>query len=239
MRLVTLASLIRATAAVQMVHLGWQTPSDEPLKDITFPMSMPRAPRESGYYFEQAVAFRKAPQDVKHKVIYIGLQPRPDKDGKSIVHATFSSFFPRTTVRDGQNCRDGADNGPGVSCAVDVPSSYNDTYHLRVQANKQTYTGTLINRSSGQTWPIGSFDLPCGVSQMMGGSWLGFVEYYKTSLTECSEHPKTAVTFGTPFTSTPGVDMNLTTPYKDKNCGAAFRWKVGQDDPKAYEITIG
>lgn len=47
----------------------------------------------------------------------MGLQPRPDKNGKQRLHAAFSSFIAGTTSKDTQ-CSDGADGGAGVSCAT-------------------------------------------------------------------------------------------------------------------------
>ncbi|XWX01300.1 hypothetical protein V2A60_009327 [Cordyceps javanica] len=228
--------------AVQNIHLGWEATNvpDSGLEDITFPMAMPNAPREEGYYFEQAVAFENVPEGMDPTlVIYTGLQPRPDKNGKSIVHAAFSSFFPGTTTSD-SNCYDTADGGPGVSCAIDVQSSYEDTYHLHIKvANQTSYIGTLINHSSGKRWPMGSFDLPTGVSGMKGGDWLGFMEYYFTTIGDCSKYPDTAAIFGNPFTSTTGVNMSLTYPYKDNACDDTMPWHVTEIDQSTLEITIG
>ncbi|OAQ73251.1 hypothetical protein VFPPC_01008 [Pochonia chlamydosporia 170] len=240
MRLITLSPLLPAAVAVQMVHLGWEAANvpASGLQDVTFPMAMPKAPHESAYYFEQAISFKNIPKKYPFSVIYTGLQPRPDKNGKSIVHATFSSFFPDTTTTD-KACHLGADGGPGVSCAIDVESSYNDTYHLQIKVNGQTYSGTLINSNTNQTWGMGSFDLPAGVSGMKGGKWVGFVEYYNTGLQDCTKYPFTAATFGTPFTSMVGVNMKLTAPYKDKVCGNDMPWSVNQLDAGTYEITVG
>lgn len=175
MRLTAVFPFLKATMASQIIHLGWEATNvpESGLKDITFPMAMPNAPHEEGYYFEQAVHFENIPEGMDpNLVIYTGLQPRPDKNGKSIVHVAFSSFFPGTTSLD-SNCYNTADGGPGVSCEKEVESSYDDIYHLRIRAYNETYYfGTLINHSSGQRWPMGSFNLPTGVSGMKGGDWV-------------------------------------------------------------------
>ncbi|KID93331.1 hypothetical protein MAJ_10704, partial [Metarhizium majus ARSEF 297] len=226
--------------ANQIIHLGWEATNvpDSGLKDITFPMAMPNAPHEEGYYFEQAVHFENIPEGMDPTlVIYTGLQPRPDKNGKSIVHVAFSSFFPGTTSLD-SNCYDTADGGPGVSCEKEVESSYDDIYHLRIRAYNETYYfGTLINHSSGQRWSMGSFNLPTGVSGMKGGDWAGFMEYYLTP--DCSKYPDTAAIFGTPFTSTAGVNIRLTYPYQDPTCDNNVAWHVSRFGQGALEITIG
>ncbi|KAI9236265.1 MAG: hypothetical protein BYD32DRAFT_462679 [Podila humilis] len=53
------------------------------------------------------------------RVGYTGLQSRSDSNGTSIVHAAFSSFQNGTTSAH-RNYHNGADSGPGVSCAVDI-----------------------------------------------------------------------------------------------------------------------
>ncbi|EFY84280.1 hypothetical protein J3458_021451 [Metarhizium acridum] len=240
MRFIALIPLLKAAGAVQMVHLGWEAANvpASGLQDVTFPMAMPKAPHESGYYFEQAVSFQNVPSGYPNTVIYTGLQPRPDQNGQSIVHATYSSFFPNSTTTDA-NCHPGADNGPGVSCAIDVQASYDDTYHLQINVTKQTYNGTLVNQRTKQAWHMGSFDLPDGVSGMQGGYWVGFVEYYYTGLGDCSKYPYTAATFGTPLTSAAGVEMSLTAPWKDGSCGSDMPWSVTSTVPGTYEITVG
>ncbi|TQV90787.1 hypothetical protein IF1G_10530 [Cordyceps javanica] len=226
--------------AVKKVSFHWEATDapDSGLEDITFPMSMHKAPHETGYYFEQAIAFEDIPQEMdRDLVVYTGLQPRKDENGKSSVHAVFSSFFPGTTTTN-NNCRDTANNGPGVSCAIDVQSSYDDEYHLHVKhVNQSTYIGTLIDHKSAQSWPMGSFVLPNGVGRMKGAT--GFVELHNESDYDCSEYPYTAVTFGTPFTSTKGVKISLNDPHRGKDCNDSMPWHATGLDDGMLEITIG
>lgn len=173
------------------------------LKDITFPINIANAPHVSGYYFAQQFAFNGA-----NTVGYTGLQPRPDQNGSSIVHGVFSSFINGTTSSPSDpNCHSGADGGPGVSCAVEIASSYSHTYNLLVEnVSGTTWTGTMIDTVTGVRTRIGTFTLPAGTSGIQS-SQVGFVEYYLWNLTPgvCSTLPKTSVFFGTPSTSTSGA----------------------------------
>ncbi|KZZ88760.1 hypothetical protein AAL_07961 [Moelleriella libera RCEF 2490] len=227
---------IKAVVAVQMIHLGWEATNVPPsgLTDITFPIAMPKAPHEMDYYFEQAIAFQHAPEN---RVIYTGLQPRPNRKGKSIVHATFSSFFNNTTTED-KHCSYGADGGPGVSCHIDVEATYNTLYHLRIDRLDHTYNGTLIDAfNASKSWHIGSFTLPASVSGMKGYNWVGFMEYFWTNLTYCPKYPYTAATFKPPLTSLPGVRTKLFPPYRDVHC-EGMPWAMKEPVPGTYDITI-
>ncbi|KAL0578371.1 hypothetical protein V5O48_003623 [Marasmius crinis-equi] len=189
-------------AYTHAVGISWSmanTP-DSGLKDITFPINMANAAHDSGYYYAMQYNFVGL-----NDVGYTGIQPRPDNSaGQSVVHGVFSSFVPGTTTNDSQ-CSPGADGGPGVSCAVEIPSSYADTYNF-VVANTEgtTWTGTMVDTATGVQTHIGSWTLPSG-SGGIKSSQVGFVEYYNWNdgqTHDCNTLPKTEVFFGTPTTQT-------------------------------------
>ncbi|KAF7795891.1 hypothetical protein EIP86_007058 [Pleurotus ostreatoroseus] len=189
------------------------------LKDITFPINMANAAHKSGYYYAMQYGFVGLSD-----IGYTGIQPRPDNaQGQSVVHGVFSSFVNGTTTSDA-NCHLGADNGPGVSCAVEiaVSSGYAHTYKFEVRnAGGTTWVGTMIDALTGVRTHIGSWTLPAG-SGGIESSQLGFVEYYLWNDKQnhpCNTLPKTQVFFGTPTTKTSGAGPGkLGTPYEYGNC---------------------
>ncbi|WVQ74759.1 hypothetical protein IAR50_004364 [Cryptococcus sp. DSM 104548] len=173
------------------------------LNDITFPFSFPNAPHETGFYF----ASQMQVVDGGTNVMYGGFQPRPDSSsGSSVIHSVFSSFINGSTTSD-DNCGDGADYGPGVSCAYEFEvSSYSGTWTLvvtRPDSQSTTWSGAAVNAETGESHHIGSFTLPAGTG---GISWnqLGFVEYFPWNSNPswvCKDHiPHTEVTFYRPTT---------------------------------------
>ncbi|KAG6024835.1 hypothetical protein E4U40_003013 [Claviceps sp. LM458 group G5] len=126
------------------------------LRDVTFPFKMDGAAHKSGYYFAQQFNF----QGIR-EVGYCGIQNRPNStSGKSIVHAVFSTFQGNSTTQD-RNCHMGADGGPGVSCAVDFPGSYNAVYNIVVEKVKgTTWKGTAINKSTPSPFTLGPGHYP-------------------------------------------------------------------------------
>lgn len=229
-----LASLFTTTEA--LVGLSWSI-SNVPstgLKDITFPISMPNAPHISGFYFAQQFNFNG-----QSDVGYTGLQPRPDDSSSPVIHAVFSSFINGTTSSD-SNCSDGADGGAGVSCAVEVDTTYADGYLLRI-ANTAgtTWSGTLVDAVSGDETHIGSYTLPED-SAGIEGSQVGFVEYYpwnSVASHSCDELPKTEVTFGNPTTSG-GEQGSVEKPYEYGDCVGEAGFKTVQTDG-GYQVTVG
>ncbi|KAL0562965.1 hypothetical protein V5O48_019113, partial [Marasmius crinis-equi] len=157
----------------------------------------------SGYYYAMQYNFVGLDQ-----VGYTGIQPRPNNAaGQSVVHGVFSSFVPGTTTSDSL-CHTGADGGPGVSCAVEIPSSYADTYNFVVEnTGGTTWAGTMVNTATGTQTHVGSWTLPAN-SQGIRSSQLGFIEYYKWNDGQthpCNTLPKTEAFFGTPTTKTSGA----------------------------------
>ncbi|GAD96495.1 hypothetical protein NFIA_092810 [Paecilomyces variotii No. 5] len=221
-----------------LVGISWNvsnTPSSG-LTDISFPISMPDAPHESGFYFAQQYSFGSSAMG------YTGLQPRPDSDGQSIIHAVFSSFTKGSTTDD-SNCSPGADGGDGVSCAVDVASSYVDSYVLSVaKAGDTSWNGTLIDTTTGVSTHIGSYSLPAGTANIQS-SQVGFVEYYpwnSDASHSCAALPYTAVTFGTPYTKTPGAgDGALSDAYEYGDCVGKVDFQNHRPTPNEVKTSVG
>ncbi|KAJ5212096.1 uncharacterized protein N7498_003742 [Penicillium cinerascens] len=239
----TASSILRATilscvfqASEALVGVSWSV-SNVPsagLKEITFPISMPHAPHVAGYYFAQQFGF------VGQKDIgYTGLQPRPNSGSSSVVHAVFSSFVEGTTSSD-DNCSNGADGGAGVSCSVDVDTTYAHGYLLEIKnTGGTTWTGTLVDSVTGQHHHIGSYTLPSG-SQGIKDSQMGFVEYYPWNSQpshSCSSLPKTEVKFGVPTTSS-GNAGKLQNAYEYGDCKGKAGFK-SEHSSSGVEVTVG
>lgn len=225
-------------AAQAQAYTSWEV-ADVPssgLKDISFPMSIANAPHVTGFYFAQQFNF--VGQD---DVGYTGLQPREDSDSSSIIHAVFSSFIAGTTSDD-DNCSDGADGGAGVSCAADIPATYDGTYQLKISNTEgTTWTGTLVHPNSGNESHIGTYTIPSG-SGGITGSQAGFVEYYPWNSPDphqCSDLPHTSIVFGSPTTSTEGAgDGRLGEGYEGGDCVGKVNFKTEQTSD-TVKITVG
>ena len=233
-RAALLCSIFQASEA--LVGLSWSMANvpKTGLKDITFPISMPNAPHKSGYFFAQQFSFNG-----QSDVGYTGLQPRPDSGSQSIIHAVFSSFISGTTTAD-SNCHDGADGGPGVSCAVDIKADYAHDYHLQIQNIGGTqWVGTLVDAVTGSKTHIGSYTLPSGTGGIKE-SQAGFVEYYpwnSESQHACNTLPKTSVTFGAPTTSG-GNSGKLGSPYEYGDCVGRVNFSTRKNG-SGYEVSVG
>lgn len=233
-RAALLSSIFQASEA--LVGLSWSV-SDVPssgLTDIVFPISMSDVTHESGYYFAQQFTF-KGQSDVG----YTGLQPRSDSGSQSVVHGVFSSFISGTTTTD-SNCFDGADGGPGVSCAVEIEATYDHGYLLKIQNTEgTTWTGTMVDVVTGAETHIGSYTLPSGTGGIEG-SQVGFVEYYPWNAAgshSCSDLPKTSVTFGAPSTSS-GNSGSLGEPYEYGDCVGQVAFSTVQSG-SGYGVSVG
>ncbi|EXU94947.1 DUF3472 domain protein [Metarhizium robertsii] len=203
------------------------------LRDVTFPFNMAGASHDSGYYFAEQFAF----QNMKD-IGYCGIQNRPNSNGESIVHAVFSSFQNGTTTSDA-NCHDGADNGPGVSCAVEINGDYRDTYNLAVEniPGTTTWTGTVINTATGAQTRVGSWKLPSGAGGIES-SYSGFVEYYRGTQ-PCAKLPKTEATFYNPVSKTPGAGNGVVgEPYEYGDCVGKVDFSTTKVSD-GYEIKVG
>jgi hypothetical protein len=224
---------LQPTTALVGISWGLSNVTDSGVTEIVFPMNIRNVSHETGFYFAQQFNFAG-----QSDVGYTGLQPRPNKDSTSILHAAFSSFVSGTKSTD-ENCSDGADGGAGVSCAVDIESSYAHTYLLHINNTiGTTWVGTLVNSVSGNETHIGSYTLPSG-SGGIQGSQMGFVEYYPwngMSSHQCVDLPRTAVTFGKPVSR--GHAGRLQKAYEYGDCvgkaGFETHYTLG-----GVEVTVG
>lgn len=241
MRATPILIVILPTLTTANVGLSWSfaNVSSSGLKDITFPMAMPHAKHENGLYFAQQFGLVGVDD-----VGYTGLQPRSDtSNGTSIVHAAFSSFVPGTTTTDTENCSDGADGGPGVSCAVDVPAPYLHPYSLVVKnTHGTTWTGTLVDAVLGNGTHIGEYTLPAGTGGIQA-SQIGFVEYFLFNAEKqwgCSKMPRADVTFWPPRTNTSRLSVGeLGKPYSYGDCDEEGNFRTTQVGGKGYRVTVG
>lgn len=204
------------------------------LQDITFPFNMAAAPHVTGYYFAQQYNFVNVDQ-----IGYTGLQPREDKDGKSIIHGVFSSFQAGATS-DHPNCFEGADGGPGVSCAVEIEGDYSHTYNCVVEnIGDTTWRGSLVDAETGESTVIGIWSLPAGAGGITGSQG-GFVEYYPWNDGKehgCETLPWTEATFGNPFSSSVG-EGNITSVYEYGDCENKAGFSK-TDTPSGWDIKVG
>ncbi|GAB1213994.1 hypothetical protein ATERTT37_003150 [Aspergillus terreus] len=231
-----LASTTLLPLASALVGLEWKV-SNVPtagLTDITFPISIANAPHETGYYFAEQFAFTGASD-----VGYTGLQPRPDANGASIVHAVFSSFVAGSTSTD-PNCSDGADGGPGVSCSVEIAAPYEHMYHLVIKNTcGTTWTGTLVDTVLKNSTHIGKYTLPAGAGGIQD-TQLGFVEYYpwNSGSHTCDQLPYSNATFGAPTSSVAGTEGSLAKPYEYGDCVGQVNFDV-QGSEAEWAVAVG
>lgn len=187
------------------------------LSDITFPVQLGQVDHSRGYYFAQTWYFDISADE---QAAYIGLQPRSNSQGKTVLHAAFSSFVAGTKSSH-PNCSDGADDGSGVSCAIDVQgASYDTVWNLVVESTgSNTWRGRMVDSSSGASHEIGIWTIP--ESGLISKSpMINFFEWYPFNTEDtpdCSTLPKASVTFYLP-TSDSGSGASYDTPYEVGSC---------------------
>ncbi|MFC7304731.1 hypothetical protein ACFQVC_10935 [Streptomyces monticola] len=217
------------------VSVGWQmsgTPSAG-LTDITFPITVnPATAHKSGIYFAQQFGFTNAPD-----VGYTGLQPRENSGGSERLSARFSSFVAGSTTSD-PLCHEGADGGPGVTCAVDFDAVYGHRYDIKVErTGNDTWTGTARDTVSGKETHLGAWTLPEGSGNLQGSQG-GFVEYY-AGIPSCAEMPRSDVVFGGPTsTNSGGLSGTSRANYEYSDCVGESGYQA-QDDGAGTHITRG
>jgi hypothetical protein len=217
--------------AYALVGLTWSmtnVPSNG-LTDITFPITLDSVDHFEGYYFAQQFQFGANNSDIG----YTGIQPRPDKDGKSVLHGVFSSFINGTTATD-PNCSDGADGGEGVSCLIEWTGTYDATYDFEVMSpGGGVWVGTAVDSITGERIHIGEYTLPEGMGGIME-SMTGFVEWYPWNVeipdNHCAMLPYQKTTFGTPRTSNAGSVGNVTLAYEYGDCVGKVAFKTNLVD---------
>ncbi|KAG0055431.1 hypothetical protein BGZ83_008568 [Gryganskiella cystojenkinii] len=240
MKLTAAAVLVSLTPSLgyALVGNGWafdNVPASG-LSDVTFAFNMAKAPHTGGFYFAQQFDFFNVKDGG-----YTGIQPRPDSNGNSVVHAVFSSFQGGTTSKH-PNCSNGADGGAGVSCKVEIQGNYSHTYNL-VVTNTQgtTWQGTLVDTVTGSKTVVGEWSLPQGSGKISNGQ-VGFVEYYiwngQPSHT-CQSLPVTEATFYAPTSKTAGANGGkITTVYEYGDCVGKAGYSVKKLGG-AYDIKVG
>jgi len=237
--LIASGAALLPTLAMGLVGISWSVTNVPTvgLKDVTFPFSIANALPKTGYYFAQQFKFNGPGPS---KIGYTGLQPRPNSNGNPVIHAAFSSFVNGTIPND-QNCKTGADGGPGVSCAVEFSSPYAHVYQIEV-VNTQgtTWNGTVVDTTTGTRVLIGSWTLPAGTRGIRGNQ-LGFIEYYpwnhgKTHA--CSTLPYTSIIFGVPTTTTSGAIGSLGNAYEYGKCVGNAAFKTRRTS-KQVEVSVG
>ncbi|GJJ74919.1 hypothetical protein EMPS_07277 [Entomortierella parvispora] len=233
-----LLALCAPSLAFGLVGDNWsfKTAPADGLNDISFAFNMAKAPHKSGFYFAEQFNFKNVTD-----VGYTGLQPREDVNGKSVVHAAFSSFQAGTTTRH-KNCHAGADGGPGVSCALDIPGDYNHTYSIEVRnIGRTTWRGTLTDTVTKKSFVIGEWTLPAGAGKIVNGQ-MGFVEYYiwdGQPAHTCESLPKTEVIFYNPTSRTKGASGGeITSVYEYGDCVGKAGF-ILKKLPDGYDIQVG
>ncbi|KAF8928081.1 hypothetical protein EDD21DRAFT_307406 [Dissophora ornata] len=207
-----LVSCVPSLSFAQRIGSGWtflNYPSGG-LNDITFPFNIAKAPHQTGYQFTQEFYFQNVSES---EFGTIGLQPRRDVKGKSIIQATFQSFLPGTTTKHA-NCNKGTDgvtsaNGvASVSCAVEIDGNYSHTYNLVVENTKDTtWRGTLVDTVTHKSSVVGEWTLPKGTGKLVNGAG-GYVNYYPWNnkpKVKCNTLPSTEVTVYGPTSKTKGA----------------------------------
>ncbi|MGG4607956.1 hypothetical protein [Providencia sp. Me31A] len=173
-----------------------------------------------GVYFAQQFHFYNS--NNVNSLGYLGLQPRPNKNGKNYLRAVFSSFIKGTKTND-PNCSLGADGGDGASCGVVFPAIYGHTYEITVfKTGSNTWNGEALDTTTNQITHIGSWSLPDNIGNLLP-SGEGFAEYYayykpgypQFVVPNCSLLAKINVLYGPVTTTDFGGDIgSITNPYE-------------------------
>lgn len=215
------------------VSISWSidgTPSAG-LSNVTFPITVnPDTAHQEGIYFAQQYSFADG-------MGYTGLQPRENSGGSERLSARFSTFTEGATTSD-PLCHEGADGGPGVTCAVDFDAVYGHRYDIKVErTGTDTWTGTAKDAVTGESTHLGTYTLPEG-SGGIQGSQGGFVEYY-LGIPSCAEMPRSDVTFGGPSsTDAGGLSGTARANYEYSDCVGESNYKA-EDDGSGTHVTRG
>ncbi|KAF9966992.1 hypothetical protein BGZ70_000458, partial [Mortierella alpina] len=140
------------------------------------------------------------------------------------------------------NCYDGADGGPGVSCAVDIKGDYLNKYSLVIKnVGGTTWRGTLVDDYTRRSTVVGQWTLPAGAGKIVNGQ-VGFVEYYKWNDGKphaCNTLPFTEATFYNPLSKTRGASGGkITKVYEYGNCVGKVRYST-KNLSHGYDIKVG
>ena len=234
--LITSAAALLPSLALGLVGISWNVTNvpSSGLRSIAFPFSIANAPHKTGYYFVQQFNFIG-----QSDVGYTGLQPRPDSNYNPIIRAAFSNFINGTTHGD-PNCHYGADGGPGVSCAVEFSASYANGYRIEVvNIYGNTWTGTVVDTTTGMRVHIGAWTLPAGTDGIRS-SQVGFIEYYLWNGQHhaCSSLPYTSMVFGVPLTTTSGAIGSLGDAYECGDCVGQVDFRTHRTSDQGVAVSV-
>ncbi|OAA64853.1 hypothetical protein ISF_04263 [Cordyceps fumosorosea ARSEF 2679] len=239
---IALMTALAAKLGAALVGVDWNFPSSDDgvgLNDVTFGFDVTNAPHTTGFYFAQQFYFNGVDGGA-----YTGLQPRPDNDNGSVIHAAFSSFVSGTTSTSSL-CSDGADGGDGVSCSTEFNGNYSHAYNCVVETTDggSTWRGTVVDTVTGDAHPVGEWKLPKQAAGLQ--SWgLGFVEYYiyprgSDGNVICEDLPLTEVTFFSPSSNTKGANQgSVAKPYEYGDCVGKSAFSTTQVTG-GYDVKVG
>ncbi|KAM3512963.1 hypothetical protein MY11210_003363 [Beauveria gryllotalpidicola] len=212
-----IAAVAPSTCLADIGH-SWsmQTPAAG-LGDITFGFGVANATHRRGYYFANQFNFQNMPE-----VSYTGVQPQKDRNGKAYIRGVFSSFQNGTTSKH-PNCKDGADGGAGLSCAVLLPvKDFGGRFDCIIENIGGTkWRGTLKNAATGSSAVIGEFVQPDKAGGIIGRQ-SGFLEYFPANGNrkfKCTDQFKTQVDYYFPTSKTAGAgNGRIAKPYQYGKC---------------------
>ncbi|MGY1439838.1 hypothetical protein DQ392_16390 [Streptomyces reniochalinae] len=215
------------------VSVGWSidnTPSSG-MTNITFPVTVnPATAHKEGIYFAQQYSFADG-------MGYTGLQPRENSGSNERLSARFSTFTQGATTSD-PLCHEGADGGPGVTCAVDFDAVYGHRYDIKVErTGTDTWSGTATDTVTGEATHLGTYTLPAGSGDLQGSQG-GFVEYY-LGVPSCAEMPRSDVVFGGPTsTDAGGLSGTSRANYEYSDCVGESGYQA-ENDGAGTHVTRG
>ncbi|WP_170872411.1 RICIN domain-containing protein [Burkholderia sp. b14] len=189
-----------------MASLSYHIPTTPPITQITFPITVIRAPDAAGYYFAQQYGFSGG------SVGYMGVRPRPG--GKSL--AAFSVFGSGTEVVDTARCTGGADGGAGVSCSAEHELVHGRKYLLTItrdSADPRVWRGSITDSVTHQQVVLGAYKVPATWGSLFFSQG-GFIEYY-AKVSSCASIPLAEILFSPPY----GSDGRAGSLYAPKEYG--------------------
>ena len=231
----TLLALLAPAACQAMTSFSWgfDNAPEDGASQVTFPMEVGSVAHDQQWYFAAQYGFTKTGMG------YTGLQPQEDKDGKSQIRGVFSSFTEGTTTDD-ENCSDGADGGPGVSCGFVFDHDYSQILNLVVEnAGGDKWQGKAVNVETGAEASLGSWTLPSGSGNINLGGQAGFVErYLNNDPNKCNEIPRVEVNFYNPKTNVDAGTSSISGMKEYDFCKGEKNWSATEFDG-GYNVAMG
>ncbi|PGH16676.1 hypothetical protein AJ79_01548 [Helicocarpus griseus UAMH5409] len=231
-----LLPLLFPSLSAAMTSFSWSF-SDAPKdgsRNVTFPITVLSAAHNKQWYFAQQYGF------VNGGMGYCGVQPQEDKNGRSQMRGVFSSFTEGTTTDD-ENCSDGADGGPGVSCGFVFDHDYSHTLDIVVSSEgNDKWVGTAVNTKTGKHVHIGSWTMPSGSGNIDLGGQAGFVErYLYNDEDKCDEIPRIEVHFHLPQAGN-AKNSSISSMKEYDFCKGKKNWDATEDaNGDGWTISMG